>query len=1278
MDSICNSAIGRTRARRQRGFASLKHVSAQGDSPEEQSEEEAAGQPEWARVLEDIEYSHLSGASGRYLYERLGEKTFQRLCNALLVHRFPGVTCMPVGHSDGGRDAMRSDDDRGLIVYQVKWAASPPRNPVRWLNEAINGERANIERLVAEGAESYVLLTSVAGTAVPGRGTIDKLREELNRHSATLGVTVECWWRANLDAIIDAAPDALKWSYGDMLAGWDLIRYLNRSGTLAEQDHVLRDLVRQIVATQWEEDSKVKFKQVDLASSALSDLFVDVEATRFNSPGSGHKDSAHRGALALGGAAAYLLKADYLHTAVLGAPGQGKSTLGQYLCQIHRAIFLDNESLFPTPPGVQTPTTPRLPLRVDLRDYALWLSGGDPFAAAAPRNPPHSEHVDDPSLESFLVRLAQAKSGATPVTGKTLQRIFARFPLLLVLDGLDEVAEAAERRLVVAQIGEFCARARAGDQRAQVVVTMRPNAGEFAEPSSDWFETISLQPLSHGLRSAYLDLWSRAQGLAEKDRESLRQIFDTHSVEPHVASLAENPMQLTILLFLILKRGESIPRARTELYSSYMQTFLDREAEKSAAVHRHRSDLEEVTAHLGWLLQEQSESGEVHGRLTVAAVKKSILLYLHDVGKDVTLVDDLFTAVTDRVWALSSKQQGTFQFDIQPLQEYFAAKHLYDVAGAGSRDFDKTRIFRQLVRRPYWMNNCRFYAGFATVSELITLADVLKEEFEVDHRPAHLRLVTWTLLADGVFSRRPRTQNEVAELLTSDVSAAILTNFHRGSNQLPQLSSDHGGAYLLDRFRTLISDRPAVELNVVRASLMRRMNEIESSFIPWWQEQMRSAAGGYAEAAWLHLTTVSPDIPQTVWHEDILSRLTLTAPAAASYLLATSAPIHENSPSEIILTNQVLNGHCTIVPKEFAGFPRQLLRVFDPRGFVASAQNIMNLHRGEIARGTDLSSPRRSSVLTDLENLVARDERFSETAIAMLFGKGQQNTTAPWANSARSLAAIYGPCWLAAEITVIGAASNPDALKTSADITPGSSSLGPATDYGRLLTAIRANSNEGAWWLEQFYHHPDPLSRCTWSLALVAAAAPAVVQLCPDLLQTAVTDVPPERLRALLVSSSNLGMAQICRPLDLTSFRDVGRYSPDVLLLLSHYVTNTVAYDPLQPLQTESLTAMASRGQAGWTAGCALMARLLRTPSEHSVKALQDCPSSAIPHFQGAGFEIPIDHARRIFSEPDRFPPRAVTLAERCLHRPFRRGRCSLPPQRRVGLRSRCRSVAHA
>jgi hypothetical protein len=37
-------------------------------------------------------------------------------------------------------------------------------------------------------------------------------------------------------------------------------------------------------------------------------------------------------------------------------------------------------------------------------------------------------------------------------------------------------------------------------------------------------------------------------------------------------------MQLTILLYLIQKRGDSVPAGGTDLYRSYMETFLDREA----------------------------------------------------------------------------------------------------------------------------------------------------------------------------------------------------------------------------------------------------------------------------------------------------------------------------------------------------------------------------------------------------------------------------------------------------------------------------------------------------------------------------------------------------------------------------------------------------------------------------------------------------------------------------------------------------------------------------
>ncbi|TVT61916.1 hypothetical protein FNH05_02000 [Amycolatopsis rhizosphaerae] len=1143
---------------------------------------------------------------------------------------------------------MRHDEDQGLIVYQVKWAASPPPKPIAWLNAAILRERTNIERLVSEGAQSYILMTSVSGTAVPNRGTMDKLRTELERYSSELGIHIECWWRADLDALIDAAPDSLKWSYGDMLAGWDLIRYLNRSETLAEQDRVLRDLVRQVIATQWEEDARVKFKQVDLVSSALGDLFVDVEAVRIAAPGSSARGKDRRVPHELGGAAAYLLKADYNQTLVFGAPGQGKSTLGQFLCQVHRAAFLDNASLFPAPPGVAGVTTPRLPLRVDLRDYASWLAGVDPFAVAARDYLTPAERQPDPSLEAFLVRLARAKSGALPVTAETLQRIFTRFPLLLVLDGLDEVAEPGERQLVVAQINDFCARIRAGVQPAQVIVTTRPNVVQLAEPSSASFESISLQPLSTQLRSTYLGLWSRAQGLVDRDRETLRRIFEVRAVEPHIAGLAENPMQMTILLFLILKRGESVPHARTELYSSYMQTFLDREAEKSIAVRRHRADLEEVTAHLGWVLQEQSEAGEVYGRLSVTMIKRVILSYLYSVGKDVTLVDELFTAVTYRVWALSSKQQGTFQFDILPMQEYFAAKHLYEVAGAGTRDFDKTLVFRQLVRRPYWMNTCRFYAGFATVSELIVLAEVLKDEFELEHRPAHLRLITWTLLADGVFSRRPRTQNEVVELLASNASAIILCHLDGRQDGLPLLAVEHGGEQLLGRLCALIAKYPSAGVSRARVRLIRCLGPTSLAFIEWWASQIFAAAGGDAETAWLHLTVAGPDIPEKAWSEDLIHRLSLADPAAADVALTTSVPIGEDSPLESLLVAHVLDGQCSGISSHGVGFPRELLRIFGPKGFIASAKQGEGLRHADPTRRVGFSTT-RSRDLPALERLVSRDDRFGEAALAMLTGKGQQHTTSPWANTARALTAIFGPCWLAAEIAVIGAASAPEVLKTGGDITPGSDPLGPAADYGRLLTEIRANTAKNTWWMDQFHRYPDPLSRCTWSLALVAVAAPAVVLRCLDLLETAVAEAPPERRRALLFSSSNLGRSRVARRLELAALGGVHRRSPDVLLLLSHYAVESAGLDPLPGLPFEPLTAMASRGRVGWPGVHALVARLLGTPSEQAVEALKDCPAETDLLSTVEGLEIPLEHARRIFKEPTRFPASVVVLAEKML-----------------------------
>ncbi|MFE4337353.1 NACHT domain-containing protein [Streptomyces sp. NPDC056831] len=283
----------------------------------------------------------------------------------------------------------------------------------------------------------------------------------------------------------------------------------------------------------------------------------------------------------------------------------------------------------------------------------------------------------------------------TAATSQTVNDILERLPVLIVLDGLDEVARSATRERVVYEIDRFVARLHTA-LRPQVIVTTRPNVGGLAEPSPERFETIALNRLGETLRITYLHKWARARAIPEKEARSLERIFRQRSAEPHISQLADNPMQLTILLYLMHKRGNSVPANRTDLYTSYMETFLVREAEKTAAVDEHRTGLEEVTAYLGWHLQARAEREGGKRQLPMRELQRAILNYLFDVGKNTTLVDDLFTAVTGRVWALTSKVQGTFEFDVQPLREYFAARYLYEFASADQRAFDRAEVLCQL------------------------------------------------------------------------------------------------------------------------------------------------------------------------------------------------------------------------------------------------------------------------------------------------------------------------------------------------------------------------------------------------------------------------------------------------------------------------------------------------------------------------------------------------------------------------------------------------------
>lgn len=777
--------------------------------------------------------------AGRFLYERLDSGTFQRLIAALLAHKYDQVTSYPIGQKDGGRDVARKVDE-GTIVYQVKWTKTPVKNPVSWLDAAIKHEADNITRLVKAGAQRYILITNIEGSAatatVPhgkGQGSIDKLKQRLDTHETTFGVPMDCWWRTDLDALLASAPVDMLWTAIDMLAGDDLIRYVLQADRTEVQKQEMLSLLLKVIGAQWQRDEKVKFKQAELDNDDLEDLYVDVKAdvtaeatniagaTSFVQQGRGLRNS-----MRTVGAASYLLSATAPFTLVRGEPGQGKSTLGQYLAQLHRALFMDGPAAPAKRPAAQ-PQVPYLPLRLDLRDYGAWLEGLEPFADKLPASTKAPKPRRHGQLAHFLAAMLGHLAGGVTVNVQTVLDMLDRFRMLLVLDGLDEVARATTRQRVVDEIDAFTGLWRGKRIVPKIVVTTRPNAAGLPEPSRATFETITLVRLDDKLRTQYLRNWCQAKRIHGPDRRELMKIFNARTAEPHISQLSENPMQLTILLYLMHKRGASVPDKRTPLYTSYMETFLDRESAKSDSVRNNRTDLEEVTSYLGWYLQGLAEERGGTGRLKTADLKTQIYGYLTRTGKKTDLVDALFTDVTDRVWALASKAQGEFEFDVQPVQEYFAARFLNRFSSAAKSD-----MLREMIRRPFWFNTSRFFAGFATENEIASLVEGIEEEREVGRHPLQERTMTWTLLSDGVFTAKPRTQGRAAAL-TDDLTIRLLGS----AASIPALDPDRGGAQLYEQLLSSIETNPTGPTADERVRLAVILAVNKPNFPQWFERR---------------------------------------------------------------------------------------------------------------------------------------------------------------------------------------------------------------------------------------------------------------------------------------------------------------------------------------------------------------------------------------------------------------------------------------------------------
>ena len=733
-----------------------------------------------------------------YHFECLGDQRFQQLCQSLLVAQFPDTQCLPVGQPDGGRDGFQRTSKltsgHGFAVYQVKFVRDSNSKTEREAVESlIESEVKKVKRLIDRGATSYYFLTNVAGTSHLDVGSIDRVNRRL---SDAFGIPAHCWWRDDLARRIDQYP-GIKWSFPEILKATDLIVSLldtSQSVDMARRAAV----IKAYMAYQARRDSQLKFKQVDLHKDML-DLFVDVPAAMLPTPGVSERthlsqwmqlihecgirpidESESVGSEPAVGALQLMVHERFApklqRLVVEGAPGQGKSTITQYLCQVNRLLLLNKPIDLNKVLPQHRPTSARVPFRVDLRDYASWLTGRNPFAEDASIGLP-SEAT--PVLESFIAFQIHHCTGSA-FSVDDLNAVSRTSQIVIVLDGFDEVADIRLRNQIVSEVSDAATRIAEAAISSQIIVTSRPAA--FANspgfPREEWAH-LQLLPLTPSVIESYALKWLDGRSSDRHERRGVLSVLQEKLTHPHVRDLARNPMQLAILLTLISVQGASLPDKRTALYDGYVNIFFNRESEKSVVVRDHRDLLIQIHRYLAWLLQSEAE-GSRAGNIGDARLKEVLRHYLESNKHPVDLVDKLFTGMVERVVALVSRVQGTFEFEVQPLREYFAARHLYDTAPYRLATLPskggKPERFEAIARNFYWLNVTRFYAGCYSSGELASLIQGIEDlrdskQFQLIGYTAELGV---TLLNDYVFSQHPKLAFKMAESIAKNINLRLL------------------------------------------------------------------------------------------------------------------------------------------------------------------------------------------------------------------------------------------------------------------------------------------------------------------------------------------------------------------------------------------------------------------------------------------------------------------------------------------------------------------------
>ncbi|MBE9129361.1 HEAT repeat domain-containing protein [Coleofasciculus sp. LEGE 07081] len=379
---------------------------------------------------------------------------------------------------------------------------------------------------------------------------------------------------------------------------------------------------------------------------------------------------------------------------LLGAPGSGKTTLMSYFA----VMLAQNTPPTPLSKGGEKNVnvlgldgkTDWLPILIKIRDLA--------------RQP-------DSSILDYTKQFAEKSLSVKALPEGFFEYWLADGRALILLDGLDEVAEESKRYEVVQRIENFLGQY----SQNRAIITSRPAGYKRDFFKTEEFPHYELQPFDDDKIEEFINRWydSRVADKEEAKRrkESLRKALSDND---RIKLLARNPLLLTIIA-LIHRYQAVLPKERYKLYDKAVETLLTSwDANKELTNHTVLTylgldDLRRLMETLAYWIHTQGSTGDKEGGTLIDRDE-----LISQLGREIRTLKQiqLYEAkeeakrfiefIRDRTGLLNEQGTDCYAFVHKTFQEYLCAEEInYQADNEGDFDIILEPI-KEHLHDPHW------------------------------------------------------------------------------------------------------------------------------------------------------------------------------------------------------------------------------------------------------------------------------------------------------------------------------------------------------------------------------------------------------------------------------------------------------------------------------------------------------------------------------------------------------------------------------------------------